>query len=69
MVGVARIFRAVVDGREDAEGGTDRLAQLYPRVPFSNGFLHGVAGFSSRASNNLPGRTQCFRHPIEPRTP
>lgn len=46
MVAVAGIFRDVLDGREDAEGGSRRLAALYPNVPFSNGFLHGQPGFS-----------------------
>lgn len=45
MVAVARTFRDVLDGRDDAEGGRRRLAELYPDVPFSNGFLHGAAGF------------------------
>jgi collagenase-like PrtC family protease len=46
MVAVARIFRDVIDGRDDAENGSRRLAELYPNVPFSNGFLHGKPGFS-----------------------
>lgn len=44
MVTVAEIFRDVLDGRDDAEGGSRRLAEVYPKVPFSNGFLHGAAG-------------------------
>ena len=32
--------------RDDAEGGSGRLARLYPDVPFSNGFLHGAAGLT-----------------------
>lgn len=44
MVTVAEIFRDVLDGRDDAEGGSRRLAEAYPKVPFSNGFLHGAAG-------------------------
>lgn len=44
MVTVAEIFRDVLDGRDDAEGGSRRLAEVYPKVPFSNGFLHGTAG-------------------------
>lgn len=46
MIAVARTFRDVVEGRDDAERGTRRLAELYPNVPFSNGFLHGAAGVS-----------------------
>jgi len=46
MVAVARIFRDVLDGREDAEAGQRRLAEVYPGVPFSNGFIHGAAGVS-----------------------
>lgn len=46
MVDVIRTFRDVIDGREDVGEGNRRLAKLYPNVPFSNGFLHGVAGFS-----------------------
>jgi len=46
MVAVVQTFRDVVNGRDDAEGGNRRLAELYPKVPFSNGFLHGVAGVS-----------------------
>lgn len=44
MVGVARVFRDVVDGRRDAEEGRRALAQLYPDVPFANGFFHGQPG-------------------------
>ena len=54
MVEVAKTFRDVLDGRDDAEGGSWRLARLYPDVPFSNGFLHGVAGLTyvgTRAGN------------------
>lgn len=46
MVAVAKVFRGVLDGRDDAEGGNRSLAALYPNVPFSNGFLHGSAGVS-----------------------
>ncbi|MFK4531575.1 collagenase-like PrtC family protease [Bradyrhizobium japonicum] len=46
MVAVAETFRDVLDGRDDAEGGSRRLAALYPKIAFSNGFLHGSAGFS-----------------------
>lgn len=46
MVAVSQVFRDVLDGRDDAERGNRRLAGVYPRAPFSNGFLHGAAGFS-----------------------
>ena len=46
MVEVVKTFRDVLDGRDDAEGGSRRLARLYPDVPFSNGFLHGAAGLT-----------------------
>lgn len=45
MVAVAKTFRDVLDGRDAAEDGRRRLAELYPDVPFANGFLHGTAGF------------------------
>jgi collagenase-like PrtC family protease len=66
MIEVARVFRAVLDGREDAENGTLRLAQLYPGVPFSNGFLHGSAGFLFVASGALPAPLAGRREPIKP---
>jgi collagenase-like PrtC family protease len=46
MVGIIRTFRDVIDGRENAEAGNRRLAEIYPQVPFSNGFLHGAAGLA-----------------------
>ncbi len=46
MVAVAKVFRDVLDGQDDADGGSRRLTELYPNVPFSNGFLHGQPGFS-----------------------
>lgn len=49
MITVAEIFRDVLDGRDDAEGGSRRLAEAYPKVPFSNGFLHGAAGVAHLA--------------------
>ncbi|MCA6107114.1 ubiquinone anaerobic biosynthesis protein UbiV [Bradyrhizobium cenepequi] len=66
MVAVISVFRAALDGREDAESGTRRLAQLYPNAPFSNGFLHGVAGFVSVAPDARSSRQHGFREPIEP---
>lgn len=50
MVGVIRIFREVLEKRETAIGATERLRQLYPHAPFSNGFLHGVPGASYSAA-------------------
>jgi collagenase-like PrtC family protease len=44
MVAVARAFRDVLDGRDDAGGGNRRLAAAYPGVPFSNGFLWAEPG-------------------------
>lgn len=44
MVGVARVFREVLDGRRDAEEGQRALARLYPDVPFANGFFYGRPG-------------------------
>jgi collagenase-like PrtC family protease len=59
MVEVFRIFRDVLDGRDDAGGGNRRLAEVYPNVPFANGFLHGAPGFSyvggGGPSISLPG--------------
>lgn len=44
MAAVARVFRDVLDGREDPDAGTGVLKTLYPGVPLANGFLHGVEG-------------------------
>lgn len=55
MVDVIRTFRDVVDGREDVGEGNRRLAELYPHAPFSNGFLHGAAGFSHVAPDQAVG--------------
>ena len=44
MVAVAETFRGVIDGRLDGEEGLARLEGLGVGAPFSNGFLHGVAG-------------------------
>jgi collagenase-like PrtC family protease len=48
MAAVARVFRDVLDGRRDAEGGSHALSLLYPGIPFTNGFLHGIAGAEFR---------------------
>lgn len=62
MVAVAKIFRDVADGREDADSGSERLAAVYPDVPFSNGFLHGQPGFSYQfdrgSAAEVQGRAQ-----------
>lgn len=55
MVDVARTFRDVVDGRKDAEAGCRRLEQIYPNIPFANGFLHGAPGFSYVTSEQAVG--------------
>ncbi len=44
MVAAARIFREILDGKESAEGADDRLADLVPDMPYSNGFYYGVEG-------------------------
>src|SRR3569623_65353 len=44
MVEIAKIFRDVLDGRDDVDGGNRRLAAAYPGVPFSNGFLWAEPG-------------------------
>ncbi|MBR0853695.1 ubiquinone anaerobic biosynthesis protein UbiV [Bradyrhizobium liaoningense] len=46
MVDVVRTFRDVLDGREDAEGASRHLSDVYPGVAFANGFLRGQPGFS-----------------------
>lgn len=46
MVAVARLFRGVLDGREDAEAATAALASLLPDLPLANGFVHGAPGRS-----------------------
>lgn len=44
MVAVGEVFADVRDGRLDPVEGTARLHAIYPDVPFSNGFHHGVVG-------------------------
>lgn len=44
MVAVARLFRDVIDERIAPEEAERRLGEIYPDVPFSNGFLHGAPG-------------------------
>lgn len=55
MIEVAKVFRDVLDGHEDAEVGARRLERAYPNVPFSNGFLHGAPGFSYVTPDELNG--------------
>ncbi|WP_029005882.1 ubiquinone anaerobic biosynthesis protein UbiV [Azorhizobium doebereinerae] len=55
MVEVARTFRDVLDGRSEAEAGSEALATLYPAVPFANGFLHGIPGASRVAGARAGG--------------
>ncbi|MCB2103068.1 MAG: U32 family peptidase [Rhodobacterales bacterium] len=44
MVAVARLFRDLLDGREDGAGVNAALAGLAGGVPLANGFYHGRAG-------------------------
>ena len=44
MVAVARIFRAVLDGRIDGAEADARLAELAPFASVVNGFFHGREG-------------------------
>ena len=44
MVAVTRIFRGVLDGRDDAAAARSRLARLANVAPFANGFYHGQEG-------------------------
>lgn len=45
MVGVARVFRDLVDGRIGGDEGTARLDAMNFGVPLSNGFWMGEAGY------------------------
>ncbi len=54
MVGVARIFRDVLDGREDGPGARARLGELVDLAPFSNGFFHGREGAALVTSDEEP---------------
>jgi collagenase-like PrtC family protease len=53
MVEVVKTLRAVLDGRLDVEGGQRRLAELYPHVPFSNGFPARHAGLLLRRVGSI----------------
>ncbi|WP_338723365.1 U32 family peptidase [Devosia sp. XK-2] len=44
MVAVAEIYAAVRDGHVTPEEGIAMLNTVYPDAPYSNGFLHGLAG-------------------------
>lgn len=44
MAAVAGIYADVRDGRRTAEEGLAALRGIYAAAPYSNGFLHGVAG-------------------------
>jgi O2-independent ubiquinone biosynthesis protein UbiV len=57
MVRVAGLYRAVLDGRMDGEEAIADLADVYPGVGFSNGFLHQQEGAAwvSRGRNAALG--------------
>jgi collagenase-like PrtC family protease len=44
MCAVARVFRDVLDGRQESQAAEARLAELVDFAPFSNGFYHGREG-------------------------
>ncbi len=46
MVGVARVFREVLDGRAEAAAGMAVLEALKMPAAFSNGFWYGKAGYT-----------------------
>lgn len=46
MVGIARLFRDVLDGRRDADDAFLSSRDACPSATFSNGFIHGTAGAS-----------------------
>ncbi len=58
MVAAARIFRQVLDGREEPQAGFHRLSGLAGSIPFANGFYHGgegvnLAGAPASADSSL----------------
>lgn len=53
MVGVTGLFRAVLDGRRDAQGADADLRALCGDTAFSNGFSHGIAGYRRIAAAAL----------------
>lgn len=44
MVAVAELYRQVIDGTMGPGVAIQRLAEIYPRAPVSNGFIHGIPG-------------------------
>jgi collagenase-like PrtC family protease len=44
MVAISEVFRDVLGGRQSADEGRRRLAELADFAPFSNGFYHGAEG-------------------------
>lgn len=44
MVAVAKLYRAVLDNVLDTDEAIGQLRDIYPAVPFSNGFHHGREG-------------------------
>lgn len=60
MVAVAKVFRTVLDGRQDIASANAELARIYPNAPFANGFACGVPGAEWRnfaETNGLSGAT------------
>lgn len=57
MVQVANLYRVVLDGRMAGEEALGELAEVYPGVRFSNGFLHQAEGAAwvSRGRNAAMG--------------
>lgn len=58
MVQVANLYRAVLDGRLAGEEALGELAEVYPGVRFSNGFLYQAEGAAwvSRGRNAAMGQ-------------
>ena len=50
MVDVARVFRAVLDGRQPVDEAEAQLRGICAGTNFSNGFYHGQAGYRRIAS-------------------
>ncbi len=55
MIAVARLFRDVLDGREEPGAAIELLAALVPGASFANGFHHGTEGASQAGA--LAGAT------------
>lgn len=45
MIGVAKLFRAVLDGDREPAAVSEELHALRPDIPFSNGFFHKTRGY------------------------